>query len=185
MRKVTREELLELEAYDTRRDALRARILEVKQPRRVHVGGVLTFLFENHDTVHYQIQEMIRAERLYRAAELAHELTTYNELLGGPGELGCALLVELDPEGRDERLRAWVRLPEHLYARLPDGTRVRPTYDRRQVGDDRLSSVQYLKFDVKGVAPLALGADLPALTVEGVLSSAQRAALEADLRQDG
>ncbi len=185
MHKVTRAELLDLETYDARRAELRTRIMEVKRPRRVHVGGVLTFLFENHETVHYQVQEMIRAERLYRPAELEHELETYNELLGGPGELGCALLVELEPDGRDDKLRAWVKLPEHLYARLPDGTRVRATYDHRQVGDDRLSSVQYLKFDAKGVAPVALGADHPELSVETALTAEQRAALEDDLRASG
>ena len=184
MRKVTRDELLDLNAYDAGRDAIRARVMGIKAPRRVHVGEVLTFLFENHDTVHYQVQEMIRAERLYREAELAHELETYNELLGGPGELGCALLVELPPEGRDDKLRAWVELPRALYARLPDGRKVRATFDARQVGDDRLSSVQYLKFDVGGAVPVALGSDLPALTVETELTPAQRAALEADLRSD-
>jgi hypothetical protein len=61
---------------------------------------------------------------------------------------------------------------------------VRPTFDPRQVGDDRLSSVQYLRFDVKGQAPVAVGADLPELTVEATLDPAQRAALERDLRDD-
>ena len=93
MRKVERTELLGLEAYELRREAIRAEVLEVKRRRRVHVGGVLTFLFENADTVRYQVQEMARVERLFREEELRHELDTYNELLGGPGELGCTLLI--------------------------------------------------------------------------------------------
>jgi hypothetical protein len=184
MKKVTRPELLDLRAYDEKRAAIRAQVMEAKRVRRVHVGGELTFLFENTDTVRYQIQEMIRVERLYREEEILHELETYNELLGDPGQLGCALLVEIEnPAERDQKLRAWVALPEHLYAKMPDGKLVRPLYDRRQIGDDRLSSVQYLKFDVHGVAPVALGCDLPSLRIETPLTAEQRAALETDLRQ--
>lgn len=179
--KVTRAEILRLEEYDARRDAIRTAVLQEKGRRRVVVGP-LTFLFENRDTVRYQVHEMLRAERLFRDAEVQHELDTFNELLGGPGELGCSLLIELtDPTERDVKLRAWLGLPRHLYARLPDGRRVRAAYDPRQVGDDRLSSVQYLKFPVGGVAPVAIGCDLEDLTVETELSPEQRDALAQDL----
>jgi hypothetical protein len=183
MRKVTRSELMDLQTYDARRAVLRPEVLEAKRVRRVHVGSALTFLFENAETIRYQVQEMIRVERLYREEEIRHELETYNELLGGPGELGCALLVEIeDPAERDAKLRAWLELPAHVYVKLPDGTRVRAVHDHRQVGSDRLSSVQYLKFDVRGVVPAAVGCDLPSLTTETALSLEQRAALEHDLR---
>jgi Protein of unknown function (DUF3501) len=183
MTTVRREDLLDLKTYDAERERIRRDVLEAKRRRRVHVGGALTFLFENAETIRYQILEMIRIERLYREEEIRHELETYNELLGGPGQLGCALLVEIeDPEERDRKLRAWVALPDHLYVKLPDGRRVRPSYDARQVGDDRLSSVQYLKFDVGGVAPVAVGSDLAGFVAEAELTPEQRAALEADLR---
>jgi hypothetical protein len=183
MNKVQRSEILDLQTYDRERPRLRPAAMEAKELRRVHVGPHLTFLFENRETVRYQVHEMIRTERLFREDEIAHELDTYNELLGGPGELGCSLLIEIpDPRERDEKLRRWLKLLEHLYARLPDGTRVRPAYDPRQVGQDRLSSVQYLRFDVKGKAPVAVGCDLPDLTAETELSPAQRKALEEDLR---
>ncbi|HZZ85141.1 MAG TPA: DUF3501 family protein [Anaeromyxobacteraceae bacterium] len=179
--KIARAEILRLEEYDALRPVVRAAVLELKRPRRVHAGP-LTFLFENADTVRYQVQEMVRAERLYRDAEIQHEVDTYNELLGGPGELGCTLLIELtDPGERDQKLRAWRGLPEHLYARLPGGRRVRPTFDRRQVGDDRLSSVQYLRFALGAEAPVALGCDLPGLPLEVALTEAQRTALRQDL----
>jgi len=184
MRKVRREEILDLAAYDRSRDEIRAAILEAKRPRRVHVG-VLTFLFENAATIRYQIQEMVRAERMTRDAEVRHELETYNELLGARGELGCSLLVEItDPAERDRKLREWLDLPRHLYVKLEDGTRVRPTFDPRQIGTERLSSVQYLKFDLRGAMPVAVGSDLPGLTAETALSPEQRAALAADLAND-
>jgi len=181
MKKIDRSEILRLEEYDARRDAIRARVMEEKRRRRIHLGP-LTFLFENADTVRYQVQEMVRAERLYRDAEIQHEVDTYNELLGGDGALGCSLLIEIpDPGERDANLRAWRGLPEHLYAKLPDGRRIRPIYDQRQVGDDRLSSVQYLRFPVGVVAPVAIGCDLASVAGETALTAEQRAALQADL----
>jgi hypothetical protein len=180
---VRREEIMPLEAYERSRGELRAAILEAKERRRITVGGLLTFLFENTATIRYQVQEMVRAEKMKGEPEILHELETYNEVLGGPGELGAVLLIELpDAAERDLKLRAWLGLMPCLYARLEDGTRVRPSYDPRQVGEDRLSSVQYLKFDVHGAVPVALGADLPAFTAEFLLTPDQRAALAEDLK---
>ena len=186
MKPPRREEILDLSTYEQARAEIRPAVMEAKRRRRVHLGGALTFLFENTATIRYQIQEMIRAEKLVKEPEIRHELETYNEVLGAPGELGAVLLIELpDAAERDLKLRAWLGLMPCLYARLQDGTRVRPTFDPRQVGDERLSSVQYLKFDVRGQVPVALGADLPAFTAEALLSEAQRAALAQDLKQDG
>jgi hypothetical protein len=183
MKPVKREELLPLEAYEASRDELRRAILEAKKLRRVTAGGVLTFLFENTATIRYQIQEMVRAERMTREADIAHELETYNGLLGGPGELGVSLLIEMaDPDERDRKLREWLDLPRHLYLKLPGGEKVRPRFDAGQVGEDRLSSVQYLKFDVRGEVPVAVGADLPACNVEMAIAPGQREALAQDLR---
>jgi hypothetical protein len=185
MRPVRREEILPLEAYERVRPELRPAILEAKKARRVHVGQHLTLLFENTATIRYQIQEMVKAERMTKEEEIRHELETYNELLGGQGELGATLLIEItEAADRDVKLRQWLGLPAHLYLLLEDGTKVRPTFDGRQVGDERLSSVQYLKFDVKGRVPVAAGADLPALTLEIPLSPEQREALRQDLGGD-
>jgi hypothetical protein len=182
VRHVRREEILGVEVYEASRQEIRAAILEAKRRRRVEVGGVLTFLFENTATIRYQVEEMVRAERMTREKDIEHELETYNELLGGKGELGVSLLIEIpDPAERDEKLRRWLLLPGHLYLKLSSGEKVRPRFDERQVGTDRLSSVQYLKFDVHGEVPLAAGADLPALTVETLLDEEEREALREDL----
>jgi hypothetical protein len=180
--RVSRDEIVDYQTYSDERDAFREKMIEMKKDRRVHVGDALTFLFENHDTVRYQVQEMTRVEQIVREAEIQHELDTYNELLGGEGEIGCTLLIEIDDEGsRADKLRAWLKLPEHLYMIVDGGARVRARFDERQVGDDRLSSVQYIWFPVNGRAPTALGADHPELTVEAELSDAQKAALAHDL----
>ncbi|BDG04435.1 DUF3501 family protein [Anaeromyxobacter oryzae] len=185
MRPVRREELLELAMYERSRAEIRTAILEAKRRRRVHVAGVLTFLFENTATIRYQIQEMMRAEHMAKEEDIRHELETYNELLGGQGELGVSLLIEIpEPEQRDAKLRAWTALPSHLYLELPGGERIRPRFDPRQVGDDRLSSVQYLKFDVRGTPPVAVGVDLPGLEGRTELDAEQRDALAQDLAQE-
>jgi hypothetical protein len=183
MKSVDRSEILDYVTYGERRDEIRATVLAAKAARRILVDdGTLTFLFENRDTVRYQVHEMMRAEHIVKESDIAHELATYNELLGGDGELGCTLLIGIEDEAaRDDKLRAWRGLPQHLYAELADGTRVRASFDPRQVGDDRLSSVQYLKFAVGAEPPVALGADLPELSVRTELSAEQRAALAEDL----
>ena len=184
MKKVERSEVVDYVTYEERRDAVRDSAMRAKGERRVHVGPHLTFLFENHETILYQVQEMTRAERMVKEAEIVHEIETYNELLGGPGEVGCTLLVELDdPTARSEKLTKWLALPKHLYAKRADGTKAYAGYDERQVGETRVSSVQYLKFDVGPKAPVAIGCDHPdpELHHETTLTDAQRAALQADL----
>jgi hypothetical protein len=182
MKPVERSTLLDFVTYEENREALRARALAHKAPRRVHVGEWLTFLFETTETARYQVQEMMRIERIVKEADIQHELDTYNELLGAPGELGCTLLIEIDdPAVRAVKLRAWLDLPQHVYARLADGSKVYAKFDERQIGEDRLSSVHYIKFPVGGRVPVAIGADHADLTVETPLKPEQAAALREDL----
>jgi hypothetical protein len=182
MRRIRREEILDWSTYGDERPKMRDRALAEKALRRVHVGEHLTFLFENPFTIRYQIQEMIWAERIVREADILHEIETYNEILGGDGELGCTLLVEIEePAERDIKLREWWGLPEHIYVRLENGERIAARFDPRQRGDGRLSSVQYLQFAVGESTPVAIGVDLPQLTIEAPLESATRVALAADL----
>ncbi len=182
MRLVQRSEVVDYETYNDRRDAFRVEIMAQKEPRRIHLDNCFTFLFENHDTMLYQIQEMIRAERIVRESDILHEIETYNELLGGPGELGCTLLIEIDSqEERTVKLSAWLDLPNHIYVKLEDGSRAPATFDTRQMGEDRLSSVQYIKFDTGGRTPVAIGIDFPGFSGEAALTEAQRQALAEDL----
>ncbi|MCY2961904.1 MAG: DUF3501 family protein [Planctomycetota bacterium] len=185
MKRVRREEVLDHVTYGERRDVLRPRALAEKDVRRVQVGEHLTFLFENTATVRHQIHEMLRIERIVRESDVQHEIDTYNELLGGPGVLGCTLLVGIEDAAERERLLvAWLQLPEHLYVRLDDGRLARARVDERQRGRGRLSSVQYLKFDVGGGLPIAVGCDLPGASAETALQPGQRAALSHDLGPD-
>lgn len=181
-RKVVPEEILDLQRYEEQRDGYRQRIFEVKRVRRVHLGPYLTFLFENAETVRYQVQEMVRSERMVRPDQIAFEVATYNELIGDEGHVGCSLLIEIDDrELRSRLLVAWRDLPEHLYLGLEDGSRVRARIDERQRDEERLSAVQFLLFDTGGRPPVAVGCDHPEYTHESALTQEQRDALAADL----
>ena len=89
-------EILNLVEYEKVRDARRRRIVELKKARRVSVGRYLTFVFENRDTVWFQIQEMVRAERIVADAKIAEEVEVYNGLLPQPGTLSATLMLEIE-----------------------------------------------------------------------------------------
>jgi len=170
-------------AYEDGRAEVRRRVLEeLAPPRRVHLGDHLTLQFENTETLLYRIQEVARAERLTRDAELEREIDTYGALVGGDGELGLTLLIEIaDPDERPGLLAEWAPLVDHVYARLEDGETAYATRSPRDPGEDELSSVHYMKLDTGGRTPIALGSDWEGYRVEVALSEAQRAALSADL----
>jgi len=180
---VERNEIIDYVTYEEQRDALRDEVMAAKALRRVHIGEYLTLLFENHLTIKYQIQEMVRVERMVKEADIQHEIDIYNEVLGGDGEFGCTLLIEIDdPAVRNVKLKEWWGLPERMYLLLEDGTRIRGTFDERQRGEDQVSSVQYMKFDTDGRVPVAAGVDLPTLQAETQLTHQQRDALRLDLQ---
>src|SRR5262245_30510096 len=96
MKRLEPSEILNLVEYEKVRDARRRRILELKQARRVSVGRHLTLVFENRETVWFQIQEMVRAERIVDAAKIAEEIEVYNALLPQSGELAATLMIEIE-----------------------------------------------------------------------------------------
>lgn len=182
MKKVERSEILDYVTYEEQRAEIRANAMRAKDLRRIHLGENLTFLFENTETVRYQILEMVRAEKIVKEADILHEIKTYNELIGNQGELGCTLLVEIaDPAERAEKLTKWVGLPEKLYLKFADGTRSFAQVDERQNEDEKISSVQFLKFVCGDKKPVAIGCDHPENLIETNLTDEQFAALENDL----
>ena len=167
MRKVERSEIVDFATYGDQREATRKTVLETKRVRRVHVGEYLTFLFENADTIRYQIQEIMRAERIVRETDVLNEIATYNALLGDEGELGCVLLIEIDDKAeRDQLLRRGRRCPSTSTCAAPTGARSAAQFDRSQIGEEKISSVQYLKFAVGTGIPVAVGSDHPELNIE-------------------
>ena len=98
MEPLERKDILDFMTYYEQREGIRASAMAAKALRRVHLGEHLTFLFENRETIRYQVLEMVRVEQMVRESDIRHELDTYNAVLGGAGELGCTLLIEIPDE---------------------------------------------------------------------------------------
>ncbi|MCP4225394.1 MAG: DUF3501 family protein [Actinomycetia bacterium] len=181
-RLIERNDIVDYQTYEDDRGARRSKVLETKRLRRIHVGKYLTFLFENRETLVYQVQEIMRAEQIVRETAIQHEIEVYNQMLGQPGELGCVLFIEIaEASDRKPLLKRWLGLESTVYVRLEDGSKVYAKYDPSQVGEDRLSAVQYLCFPVGGKTPMAIGTDFQDLAAEVELNTEQRAALAVDL----
>ena len=181
MKKVNRNEVLDFVTYGETRKELRGKVLEEKAKRRLHLGQHLTFLFENTDTIRYQIQEMVRIERLVKEEAICHEISTYNALLGDKGELGCTLLIEYDnPNERDIQLKKLKDLPQYIYLLMENGGKAMAEYDAKQVGENKLSSVQFLKFKCPS-PPIGIGSTHPDLQLESEIPMHQREVLKHDL----
>jgi hypothetical protein len=193
MRKLTVDDIVDLRAYERERAEFRASIIELKKARRIALGELMTVVFENTDTMRFQIQEMARAERMLRDEQIAHEVETYNELIPDVGELSGTLFLELTS---DEALREWlpklVGIEFHVGVELPGGSRVmgRPSDadEERLTRDDTTAAVHYLRFAFtpeqvvafeKG--PVRVVVDHPAYQYETTLDADQHAALVPDL----
>ena len=95
VRTLTPDDILSIEEYEKQRESFRSRIIALKQRRRISLGPLITLVFENRETLRFQIQEMIRAERILEPAKIQDELDVYNELLPTTEELSATLLIEI------------------------------------------------------------------------------------------
>jgi hypothetical protein len=158
MRKVSRGDLLDLGAYEAVRERYRARIVAEKKRRRLVVTPELTVVFENTDTVLFQIQEMLRTERIVSEPAILHELETYNELVPDEGELSVTMFVEIvDRETRDRRLRELSGLERAVFVEM-DGVLTPARAENRAVIDGPTTAVHYLKFAIGAAAGAKLAA---------------------------
>ena len=154
-------EILDLGDYERRRDELRASAMRARRARRIALGPNATLTFENRETVRYQIQEMLRAERIAKPEEVEHEIETYSDLLPTPCELSATLMFEFPDEAeRAPALTALRDFESHLRIDIR-GSAAAARFDRRQIGEDRLSSVQFVRFPLSKPQCDALRAGAP------------------------
>lgn len=193
MRKLTLDDIADLRAYERERDEFRRHVIATKKRRRIPLGDLLTLVFENTDTMRFQVQEMARAERMLTDEQIAHELEVYNELIPATGELSATLFVELTSE---PALREWLpKLPgiqRSILFRLPDGSEVRgvePDEERLTREEETTTTVHYVRFrfepaqvDAFARGPVHLVADHPHYPADLTLSDEQRDELAGDLR---
>lgn len=193
MRSLEPADILDLTAYERIREDFLAKTIQLKKPRRVQVGPNLCFIFENRDTVRFQIQEMTRAERTVKPEAIAEELRVYNELIPGDHELSATLMIEITQLERVRpELDRLVGIDEHVYLQVGDAS-VPATFDEKQFEEDRISAVQYVKFRLGEAlagafrdpsVPAVLRVDHPNYRESTPISGEARASLAADLAAD-
>ena len=166
MKPITREELLDLAAYERVREPFLRSVLERKKPRYVKLGPNMTALFENRDSVLFQVQEMLRTERITQEKAILHELETYTALVPSEHELSATLFVEYqEREERERMLVALAGLEDKFRLRVGDEL-VHATPDERGTDPERTMAVHYLKFPLTPAAVAGLKAGNAAVALE-------------------
>jgi hypothetical protein len=190
VRKLTVDDILDGRAYERERDEIRRDIIALKRRRRVALGDLLTIVFENTETMRWQVMEMARAERMLSDEQIAHEVATYNELVPEAGELSATLFLELKS---DAELREWlgrlVGVERCVALVLADGTTIagEPLDEERLTRDDVTAAVHFLRFRLGAAAaaiaagPVKLVVTHPEYSAETVLDAEQQAELTSDL----
>jgi len=159
------DEIQDLQQYELARPDFRRRIMELKARRRVALGPLMTLVFENRDTVRFQIQEMLRVERIVLPDKVQHEIDTYNELLPGAGQVAATLFIEITEPSRVQRvLDGFLGLEEPGHLNLQIGSTPYPAiFAPGQSREDRISAVHYIRFGPGAEGARALAQGEPAL----------------------
>ena len=156
MRSVTLDDVAGLARYAEMRDEFRKRIITLKRARRVSVGDKVSFVFENFDTVLFQIQEMLHAERIVDLDRVREEIAVYNELLPRDGELSATMLIEITDQSQiPAELERLIGIDEAVSIVI-DGRRIRGVFEPGRSRKDKLSAVQYVRFPLEPEAGEAL-----------------------------
>jgi hypothetical protein len=192
-RKLTLDDIEDLRAYERGRDEFRARIIALKKLRRNSVGPHVTLVFENRDTIRFQIQEMARAEKILSDEGIQTELDIYNKVIPEPGTLSATLFIELVT---DAELREWlpklVGIERAIVLRFGGfEVRCRPEADHEAqlTRDEITASVHYVFFEFSaeqvgawGTGPVELAVDHPAYQFSTTLREEVVSELGSDLR---
>jgi len=193
MSRLAPSDLMSLERYSRERAEFRTRVLAHKKNRQLTVGPNTLWLFEDRLTVQYQVQEMLRTERIFEAEGIAEELAAYNPLIPDGRNWKVTLLIEYpDPEVRRVQLEKLRGIEDRCYVQVEGFERVLAIADEdlERENDTKTSAVHFLRFEldeamaasVKGGAALNVGIDHPDYRHEiSPVAAASRAALAADL----
>jgi len=142
------EDVIPYEAYEKQREEFRSRIIALKQRRRISIGPLVTMIFENRSTLQFQIQEMIRVERIFDPAKVQDELNVYNALLPAAGELSATLLIEITEEAM---MKHWLDQFMGLdhgekVAIVAGGERAFGEFEGGHSHDTKISAVHFIRF---------------------------------------
>lgn len=193
MQKIRRADVKDLVQYERIRDTFRRQVIALKRVRRVPVGEYLTFVFEDRDTVLFQIQEMIRTERMVDEGKILEEIAIDNELIPGERELSATLFIEVDEPGRIREVLdrfQGIDREKTVYFRIAGTFIVHGIFEGGRSKEDKISAVHYVKFPFSERArdafldaqvPVELVVDHPRCTERMVIEGEVRRSLSADL----
>ncbi len=148
MNKVTRQDLLSHAEYEAQRSTIRQHIIALKKRRRVAIGDLVTVIFENRETIIYQIQEMIRTERIFDDSKVQEEIDVYNALLPDAEELSATLFIEItDSERIEELLDSFQEIdrPDTLSIKIGDQA-IFAEFEEGHSKEDKISAVHFVRF---------------------------------------
>jgi hypothetical protein len=144
---VQRSEIQPLEAYDRVREETIRRIVALKTLRRVTLGDRISLAFECKDTVLFQIQEMLRVERIYEEKRIREEMAVYDEILPRDGELSATLFIEITSQDKVETdLNSLFGIEECLWLEIGDAHRLQAWFEPGHSKEDKISAVHYIRF---------------------------------------
>lgn len=191
---ITRDSLMTLEAYAKARTAMRAEVMEQKKLRRVKLGENILLIFENELLIRYQIQEMLRVEKIFEEDGIRHELESYVPLLPTGSNFKVTMQIEYAEEAERHRMLALLKgVEDRVWVRLDgfDPVFAIADEDLERENEQKTSAVHFLRFELsagmvaaaKSGAVFSVGVDHPHYTAStGALPEAVRASLASDLR---
>jgi hypothetical protein len=195
MPQIAPDSLLSLEAYARERNAYRSRIIAHKKLRTVHAGEHVTLIFEDEATIRYQVQEMLRIERIFEEEGIRGELEAYNPLIPDGRNWKATMLIEFpEPEERRRRLAELKGIEDRAWILVEGCARVYAIADEdmERENEEKTSAVHFLRFEIdrkmraalKGGAGLSIGVDHPNYRSSVEVAADVRASLVGDLRDD-
>ena len=170
MTKLTRNDLMSLELYAGERNRFRDKVMAHKRARRLELGPHVTLYFEDRLTIQYQVQEMLRAEKIFEPAGIQEELNAYNPLIPDRSTLKATMMIEFEDEReRRDALAEWGGIEDHVWLCRQGGERCYAVADEdlERSTKERTSAVHFLRFDldektadsIRNAEPLAMGVD--------------------------
>ena len=196
MQKLTRADLLSLEQYSERRPEFRQQVMDHKKPRRIALGDHLTLCFEDRLTMQYQVQEMLRVERVFEVAGIEEELAAYNPMIPDGSNWKATLMIEYaDIAERDLALRQLVGIEDVVVLRIGDNPPLAcfPDDDLERSREEKTAAVHFMRWELTAAdrealaagAPIIAAVEHPAYTIAAhELSAQSRQSLVNDLALD-
>ncbi len=191
MKPISLDDICGIAAYEKVRAEFRQKIIDLKKRRRLAIGDKVSLVFENRDTVIFQIQEMIRAERITDLDKIREEIEVYNGMIPQRGELSATLFLEIEEQSHlREDLLKFLGIEEAVFLQI--GTRrIHARFEEGRSKEDKISAVQYVKFPFTSDDRAAFAASSAATLcidhvnykAEGRLAGESREALLADLAE--